>query len=235
MTRYTVRELQQMCRERGIKGFSRKKREELVNMLDLGKPQSESVEKVVRDVHDILFPENRIRKMETRLLSRLQKELEQVFEQHHFVVIGKKDSDFILENGKILTIRGNLQDNFIPRELGEINPLEFSKHFEGVEPSGIKNWITQRIHLLLPQYLEKICGDYLLWIDEKTAKCKLFNQPRNLFFRDLTFTRRIDQWKNKNTVKTGKNRLGDFIITDDCIHFHFKSKTLFRLWSELKN
>lgn len=235
MTGYKVRDLQQMCRERGIKGFSRKKKSQLLEMLGLqGK-----LDKVVRDVYDALFPEDS-KRMETRFFTRLKNELEKVFEEHPFIILERVGTEFLLSNGKRLSIRGSLQSEYIyPDQIGKLLLKEFEEQLAipevdatseaGGRPLDAKSWIIDHIHILLPRYLEQTVGDYLLWIDEKTAKCRLFNNPRDLFFRDLTFSRRPDQWKSKNSVRTGKMLLGDFILTDERVEFRFKTSTLIRL------
>ena len=178
MTEFTVRDLQQMCRERKIKGFSRKKKSELLSLLGLDPLQSTEdqptllIDKVVRDVYDILFPEdlNRFRKIETRFTTRLRVEIERLFEQHHLVVTQKQGIDFILLDKKVLSIRGSLQTDFIsPNRIGKLSMNEFVKQFQ-IPDTDIKNWIIDHIHILLPQYLDQTFGDYLLWIDEKTKR-----------------------------------------------------------------
>jgi hypothetical protein len=229
MIDYKVCELKRMCRERAIKGFSRKRKSELLELLGFV-PQTHELEKVVRDVYDVLFPENRFRKMETRFTRRLQIELEHILNQSHLMVIEKQSSDFILADGKRMSIRGSLQSKYIyPERVGQLSVNDFKQQFtQGSDP---KRWIIDHIHILLPRYLEQTVGDYLLWIDEKTAKCRLFNNPRDLFFRDLTFKRTLDKWKSKNSVKMGKFLIGDFIFDDERIRFRFNTLTLIRLLS----
>jgi len=221
MTDYKIQDLKRMCRERAIKGFSRKRKTELLELLGLNlssQPTPPTLEKIVLDVCAVLFPEN-LHRMETRFMTRLQTELENLFDSHHLFVVEKRGSDFILNNNKRMSIRGSLQSKYIyPEQMGI--PLE-------VEP---KSWIIDHIHILLPQYLEQIVGDYFLWIDEKTAKCELFTHPRDLFFRDLTFNRKLDKWKCKNSVKMSKLLIGDFISIEERIIFRFNTLTLIRLF-----
>jgi hypothetical protein len=238
MTGYKVRDLQQMCRERGIKGFSRKKKSQLLEMLGMESSRQGKLDKVVRDVYDALFPEDS-KRMETRFFTRLKNELEKVLEEHPFIILERVGTEFLLSNGKRLSIRGSLQSEYIyPDQIGKLLLKEFEEQLAipevdpseaGGRPLDAKSWIIDHIHILLPRYLEQTVGDYLLWIDEKTSKCRLFNNPRDLFFRDLTFSRRPDQWKSKNSVRTGKMLLGDFIFTDERVEFRFKTSTLIRL------
>lgn len=238
MTDYKVRDLQQMCRERGVKGFSRKNKSQLLEMLGLSS-RLEKLDKVVRDVYNALFPEDSNR-TETRFFTRLKFELENIFQEHQFIISERIGTEFLLSDGKRLSVGGSLQSEYIyPDEIGKLSLKEFEERLAvpeidptseaGGHPLDAKSWIIDHIHIILPRYLEKTFGDYLLWIDEKTAKCRLFNNPRDLFFRDLTFKKRHDQWKIKNSVKTGKMLLGDFILIDRRIEFRFRTSTLVRL------
>jgi len=226
-----VRDLKRMCRERAIKGFSRKRKSELLELLGMTS-QTLELEKVVRDVYDVLFPEDRFRKIETRFTTRLGTELERVFNQHRIMMVEKKGIDFILANGKRMSIRGSLQSKYIyPEHIGQLSLRDFQQELMVPPETDPKSWIIDHIHLLLPRYLEHTVGDYLLWIDEKTAKCRLFIHPRELFFRDLTFKRKLEKWTSKNSVKMGKILIGDFILNDGRVNFRFNSLALIQLLS----
>lgn len=235
MRQFTVQHLRQLCKDRGLRGFSRKRKEELISMLESEVSFPLSPQRIICDVHDVLFPDFKpFRTMETRFMSKLRKNIEQTFEQYRFVadrVSQRCPMDFILADGKTLSVRGNLQSNKLcPLEVGQLSTESFIHQFDLKSDTEPKRWIMEHIHILLPQYLRHAFGDYLLWIDERTATCTLFIRPRDIWFRDIRFTKQLDHWVNYNSVKTGKNIIGEFMCRKDTIRFQFNMPTLLKMF-----
>ena len=171
-------------------------------------------------------------------MSKLRKNIEHTFEQYRFVadhVAAYDPMDFVLADGKTLSVRGNIRSNKIcPREIGQISVAAMKRRFgltsvQGdVDTKYVKRWIIENIHILLAQYVQYAFGDYLLWIDERTATCTLYARPRDIWFRDIRFARPVDQWVNNNTVKSGKTVLGDFTFRNDIFCFQFNMPSLLK-------
>jgi hypothetical protein len=169
-------------------------------------------------------------------MSKLRKNIEHTFEQYRFVadhVAIYDPMDFVLADGKTLSVRGNIRSNKIcPREIGQISVAAFKRRFrlasEDVDTKYVKRWIIENIHILLAQYVQYAFGDYLLWIDERTATCTLYARPRDIWFRDIRFSRPVDQWVNNNAVKSGKTVLGEFTFRNDIFCFQFNMPSLLK-------
>jgi hypothetical protein len=239
MRQFTVQRLRQLCKDRGLRGYSKKRKSELLMMLETVVQSPISPQKIICDVHDVLFPDFKpFRTMETRFMSKLRKNIEHTFEQYRFVadhVSTHDPMDFVLADGKTLSVRGNMRSiKICPREIGDLSVGAFIRRFKlsspekDVDEKYVKRWITENIHILLAQYVQHTFGDYLLWIDERTATCTLYARPKDIWFRDIRFTRTATQWINNNTVKSGKTVLGEFTFRNDFFCFQFNMPSLLK-------
>lgn len=206
-------------------------------------------EKIICDINRVLFPEEmKNRVVETRFTSRLQKNLEQVFKSNRITVqkySGDSDDrvDFILTDGKTLSVKTNLQsDKICPQIIGQTTRKKFCNFFNlpTQSPDEIKKWIVENIDTLLTSYYKHtFCCDYLLWVNEQTAECKLIPKPKTIHFSYLTFTRTLENWNESNTVKiqtsthSKPTSLGEFQLhrNRNCIKFRFNLLTLIKLIS----
>jgi hypothetical protein len=205
-------------------------------------------EKIICDIHQVLFPsEMKRRVVETRFTTQLKKNLEAVLKTNGLVVekySGNTDDkvDFILTNGKTLSVKTNLQsDKVCPQIIGQTTRKKFCSYFNIFSDSQdvIKEWIFDNHQKILEEYFRHtFCCDYLLWVNEQTAECKLISKPKTIRFNNTTFTRSLDKWNESNTVKiqTPTNKcisLGEFQLhrNRNCIKFRFNLMTLIKLIS----
>lgn len=205
-------------------------------------------EKIICDIHNIIFPtEMKKRVVETRFTTELKKNLETVLEYNCLSIkkySGNFDDkvDFILSNNKTLSVKTNLQsDKICPQIIGQTTRKKFCSYFNILSDSHdiIKKWIFDNRQKILEEYFRHtFCCDYLLWVNEQTAECKLISRPKIVPFLNTTFTRSLDKWNESNTVKiqiqTNKYvSLGEFQLhrNRNCIKFRFNLKTLIKLIS----
>jgi hypothetical protein len=243
-----VIQLRQLCRDQGLKGYSRLRKQELIDFLTSqstdkkiiessnissdsdSKPKKTSrqptgstnetfgitCERLICELQGVQFPiEMLVRTMETRLTARLRENLLAVFDQYNIVVreyCGNIDKrvDFKLADGKTLSLKTNLRgDKICPQLIGQTTRERFDRCF-GVSGDR-KAWIMHHVEEMLPTYFDHaFCCDYLLWINEHTAECRIIPKPRRVSFRDIHFTRTLEAWNESNTVKMGKITLGEF-------------------------
>jgi hypothetical protein len=178
--------------------------------------------------------------METRLTARLRENLLAVFDQYNIVVreyCGNIDKrvDFKLADGKTLSLKTNLRgDKICPQLIGQTTRERFDRCF-GVSGDR-KAWIMHHVEEMLPTYFDHaFCCDYLLWINEHTAECRIIPKPRRVSFRDIHFTRTLEAWNESNTVKMGKITLGEFQLhrNRNCIKFRFNLLNLLTIMHQL--
>ena len=271
---FKVVQLRQLCREQGLRGYSRLRKQELIDFLtpqpipkkiiesspetptEKKSRQSQksrqskgstnetfgiTCERLICDLQGIRFPvEMMARTMETRLTTRLRENLSAVFDQYNIVVreyCGNVDKrvDFKLADGKTLSVKTNLRgDKICPQLIGQTTRERFDRCF-GVSGDR-KAWIMHHVEEMLPTYFDHaFCCDYLLWINEHTAECRIIPKPRRVDFRGIHFTRTLDTWNESNTVKMDKLTLGEFQVhrNRNCIKFRFNLLNLLNVMNQL--
>jgi hypothetical protein len=262
---FKVVQLRQLCRDQGLKGYSRLRKQELIDLLApvpkvvKDKPQPPVIaddkktprqpkgstnetfgitcERLICELQGIPFPAEMVaRTMETRLTTRLRENLSKVFGEYNIVACEysgnvDKQVDFRLADGKTLSVKTNLRgDKICPQLIGQTTRERFDRCF-GVNGDR-KEWIMHHVEEMLPTYFDHaFCCDYLLWINEHTAECRIIPKPRRVEFRGIYFTRTLEAWNESNTVKMGKLTLGEFQVhrNRNCIKFRFNLLNLLNL------
>jgi hypothetical protein len=207
-------------------------------------------EKIICDINHILFPDQlKKRVVETRFTDQLHKNLNHILKTNNLKI--KKYSgdiddrvDFVLVNGQTMSVKTNLNsDKICPQMIGQTTRKKFCSYFNipSDSPEIIKKWILNNHQKLLSNYFEHtFCCDYLLWINEKTAECKLITRPNVVYFPNVSFTRSLNNWNESNTLKiqlTEKSKpmtLGEFQFhrNRNCIKFRFNLLNLIKLISD---
>ena len=182
----------------------------------------------------------------TRFTTKLRTKLESLLQENGLRVaeyIGYKNDrvDFVLTDGKTLSVKTNLQsDKVCPQVIGQTTQKKFCSFFNisTESPPEIKQWIYTHIAAMLPVYFNHtFCCDYLLWVNETTAECKLIAKPDQVNFPNISFTRALSGWNESNTVKirpslnTKPVSIGEFQFhrNRNCIKFRFNLLPLLKL------
>ena len=247
MQTQTIKQLQTLCRTRGLVGYSRLRKADLIQLLtnspvptDTNACFGRRCEKIICDIHDVFFPDPlRTRVPETRLSSRIKDNIAQVFDQHHLIVeryIGDTRSqvDFILANNQTLSVKTNLRlDKVCPQVIGQTTREQFDRRFNIT--GDRKQWIADNLIILIPEYIKyTFCCDYLLWINQQTAECRIYPKPTYIstdWISGIKLTRSIENWNESNTIKVGNQTLGEFQLHQNrnCVKFRFNLKPLIKL------
>jgi len=192
-------------------------------------------EKMVCDMFDIYFPHSH---RTNSYSTSLRNDVKMLLLSNNIIIDSycgdtNKKVDFILINGKTLSLKSNIKmDKVCPQIIGQTTGKKFNKMFN--ISCDRKEYIMKHVDEMIPTYLEYLfCCDYLLWIN-KDGTCRLYDRQTiksyNLFNK-ITFTRTLENWNESNTLKVGKDTLGEFQIhtNRDCIKFRFKLSTLIKL------
>lgn len=207
-----------------------------------------TTEKMLCDISNIPFPvtmANRV--METRFTTRLRNNLVYVLNSQGIVIesySGNVDDkvDFVLKGGKTLSVKTNLKgDKICPQLIGQATRKTFCLYFDiplSWSSVQIKQWIMSNdVHVLSNYYHNIFCCDYLLWVNEYNAECRLIAKPDLINFPNVSFSRSAETWNESNTVRVNikgelkPSTLGEFQFHQhrNCIKFRFKLDTLLKM------
>ncbi len=124
--------------------------------------------------------------------------------------------NFILSNGKTLSIRTNIKgDKIAPRVVGQAGIKTFNDHFSEIvgceitDKNEIKDIVYKNIHKMLPIFVDYIfISDYTVWIQYYSDNDYYYNIfDYNSFVeieydrRNFSFTRDPLQWNESTTLK----------------------------------
>jgi hypothetical protein len=188
------------------------------------------------------------------ILTKFKSELLSLYNLKCVKFVGYKNnlSDFICQNivtKKIytLSIKSNINNNMLvcPQIIGQTTKKSFIKQlksfnqFKSIKLKSIysiKRCIIKNIYKLLPIYYKYLfCCDYLLWITKRPNNItyKLITKLNNFKINPskLSFTKKLKEWKESNTLKYNNTTIGVFQIHNnrDCIKFRFHLQNLLKI------
>lgn len=152
--------------------------------------------------------------------------------------------NFILENGSTLSIRTNKSgDKVAPRVVGQCGIERFNEHFSQIagfeikEKQQIKNIVFNKIHLMLPIFIDYLfISDYTIWLYSREGQLKYEIVESNRIVdidlsRDLfTFTKNLGVWNESTTLKYKNKSLAEIQIhTNRTFKFRFIMSSLLEL------
>lgn len=240
----TLNELKNLCKERGIKGYSNKKKEELINILsssseseinneNLGK----EFEKAVCIYYDIEFKGNFKYSIENakRLAERLTplKELWAPSAEHTANNRSSHDFTYLCDGlSRHLSLKTNKSSGgkVCPQVIGQPTSKTFRKHFGLSEDVNIKDYITNNFPSMLEKYWNNAYDVPMLYYNEKEDKIYYIKPSYYPEFEKehLTLGKVGKDWNESTTLKYKGETIGEFQLHNhrDCIKFRWNHKNL---------
>lgn len=158
--------------------------------------------------------------------------------------------NFILSNGKTLSIRTNLKgDKVAPRVVGQAGIETLNEHFSDIvgyeieDKNQIKKMVFENIHLMMPVFIDYIfLSDYTAWMqmtDGGDLVYTLFDRNSlvdiNLDRENFSFTRDLSTWSESTTLKyKGKSLAEIQVHKNRTFKFRFIMNSLSDLLVEQK-
>ena len=147
--------------------------------------------------------------------------------------------DFKDNFGKTFSIKSNKKGMKIcPQIIGQATIDKFCEYFkqEELEKSEVKEFIYQNIGKIYKDYLKCLfCCDYLIWLYRNNKneyqlkifeKQEMWNKYLNLDENKFTWTRKLENWNESNTLKWKGISLGEFQIHNhrNCIKMRWNGE-----------
>ena len=237
----TRTELIKICKERGIKGYSKNKKEELISLIssphdnninneDLGK----EFEKAVCIYYGIEFKGNFKYNIENskRLADKLTplKDIWAPTAEH--TANNRSYHDFTyLSNGLMrhLSLKTNKSSGgkVCPQVIGQPTSKTFRKHFGLSEDVNIKDYITNNFSSMLEKYWNNAYDVPMLYYNEKNDKIYYIKASKYPEFEKEYLSLGKD-WNESTTLKYKGKTIGEFQVHNhrDCIKFRWNHKNL---------
>lgn len=217
-----------------------------------------TAEKAICDIFKLkINPPNFFKgRVNLQMESELQPILEQAFEtlprpveylgnkQGYRGESSKSSVDFMLQGGKTLSLKTNLQKMVCPPEVGQPNDKTFSIYFSDllggklVNEKIFKSLVIDYAAEMLPTYMNHLFDcDYLLWIRKTKGKYefKIFPKGFGANFKwnskEISFTKDLSTWNESNTIKYGGKSLGEFQVQKHrhCFKFRFDFENMIKI------
>lgn len=144
---------------------------------------------------------------------------------------GRDKTDFITKDGKSVSVKSNISGYKVcPQIIGQTTKKKFCSSFglELLSPDEIKEVIFENIHKMINKYIENLfCCDYLIWMSKsgqfkifirKKILSKFMNKFSQYNIKDhasdcgFTWTRKLEQWNESNTLKWNGITIAEFQI-----------------------
>lgn len=254
MMKLTVAKLREMCKDKGIRGYSTKKKQELIEILDGKLPTNiKSSPKIKGKLEtEVLGKEFEMAVClyygidydggfkydinKARELSKRLGPLKDLFAptcQHTASRQGVHDFTYYnsgLTRHLSVKTNKNLQEKISPQVLGQPTEKTFREKFGLTEDENIKEYIEANTASMLKKYWNCTYDVPVLYYNEQRDKICFIKElnPPDFEQENISFTRTGKYWNESTTVKYKGKSIGEFQVHNNrnCIKFRWIQQNL---------
>lgn len=215
-----------------------------------------ATEIAIADIHAVPIAADYRKRTSTELTNSIIPALTGFFETKNVplpishIALNRNPIDFLLLNGKTLSVKSNMRDGgkIAPQNIGQPSSKTFWKRFpnlaQGFNPDTIsyeeskkrfKQLVFDKKEILLKSYWENLFDtDYMIYINNVLEKNSdtLTNKPNVFLYEksqspdwskgDLSFSKTLTNWNESCTIRYNKISIGEWQVHNNRDNFKFR-------------
>lgn len=247
LNQLTIKSLHILCKEKGIKGYSKFRKHDLINYImnnspknpvlppsqptlkteDLGKTVEYALCLLygVEYIGNFKYDLDRANKLKERFAG-----VKDILKIKDFVGKTNNYSDFILEDGSGLSVKSNKCKSYkiAPQIIGQTTKNKFKEHFNCDD--RIKVFIKENLDKALNEYCKYTFEQTLLYYNENNDELYIYKLKNPIKIEGAYFYN--EKWRESATIKYKNLTIGEFQIHNhrNCVKFRFNLDNFMKLF-----
>jgi hypothetical protein len=247
LNQLTIKSLHSLCKENGIKGYSKYRKHDLINYImnhsinvsktppsnpvlrteDLGKTVEYALCLLygLEYIGNFKYDLDRANKIKGRFEA-----VKDILKIKNFVGKTNNYSDFILEDGSGLSVKSNKCNSYkiAPQIIGQTTKNKFKQYFNCDD--RIKVFVKDNLDKVLNEYCKYTFEQTLLYYNEKYDDVCIYKLKNPITIEGAYFYN--EKWRESATIKYKNLTIGEFQIHNhrNCVKFRFQLDNFIRLF-----